>query len=120
MINRLLFAAGRGARIQKLYFKHKDEECNWEITNTITGNGSLLYDYRIYHEDKHLQYGSISTALREMAETGKEPFTLASLMALSALKYECDPYYPFGFKPEPEHLQYFMLFLSEYFADEGL
>jgi hypothetical protein len=118
-MSRLIFAAARGAKIQRLYYKYKDEPQNWESTNALDLRDSYLYDYRIHPDYESFQYGPVSTALREFAETGKDPHTLSSLMAIKALQYECAPYCPFGIKPDTNHLQWFVLILAEKLADEG-
>jgi hypothetical protein len=57
-MSRLLFAAARGARIEyKLWGTDKwAEKEAWGLSDTT--------EYRIHPKDAHLQYGPISTALR--------------------------------------------------------
>lgn len=59
---RLLFAAGRGARVQIMGAADR-----WALTSTV-----MLFlggwPRRIHPEDAHLQYGSISTELRRRAD----------------------------------------------------
>ena len=68
-MNRILFAAARGARIERRYYKFW---CLWESSRVVLvtdpDKTDTDYDYRIHPDDEHLQYGPISTALREMAE----------------------------------------------------
>ena len=117
-MSRLLFAAARGARVQRNLVGMADV---WTGALELPADErDFAYQFRIHPDDEHLQYGPISTALREMAETGKDPHTLSSLMALSASRYECDPYCPFGLLPEPKHFSLFLLILAEALADEGL
>ena len=69
-MSRLLFAAARGARIQRRHFK--DAWNYWESTRvmllTNLDKTDSDYDYRIHPDDEHLQYGPVSTALRERAD----------------------------------------------------
>ena len=62
-MSRLLFAAARGAQIQRAHFITPDE---WEPARLIWASTPVEsnYDYRIHPEDEHLQYGPVSTALR--------------------------------------------------------
>ena len=71
--------------------------------------------YYIHPDDAHFQYGPISTALREFAETGAEPYTLTGLMARGAYVYECEYR-----TAEWPHAQMFALILAEALADEGM
>ena len=112
--NRLLFAAARGARIEIKYNN------GWEEDPCLTVHGlqDPMWAYRIHPDDEHLQYGPISTELRVIAETGKEPCTLTGLMAMAAFKYERE--YPFVLSAEWPHAEMFLLILAEALADEGL
>ena len=77
------------------------------------------YETRIHPDDEHLQYGPISTALREMAEdpalwTSKcWKWSIASSAAGEFNVYldawRCEPDYPL-----------FYLILAEFLADEGM
>ena len=63
-MSRILFAAARGARIQAL---------DKNLGAILSSHAPLELSndkrpYRIHPDDEHLQYGPISTALREMAE----------------------------------------------------
>jgi hypothetical protein len=113
-MSRLLFAAARGARIQHLYYKHRDEDSNWEATRSFE-IGSNIHDYRIHPDDEHLQYGPISTALRIFGMGGDDPYTLSSLLALNAYMYEKTCH----FGNELAN-RLFLLILAEALADEGL
>ena len=85
------FAAARGARIQ-----------------------IFVAETRIHPDDEHLQYGPISTALREMALTGEyEDGTI--------------PYFSFEIEREGKYWEstadqrrVFCLILAEALADEGM
>ena len=111
-MSRLLFAAARGARIEVLYQRV------W-ITLTHISIVPNKHAYRIHPEDAHLEYGPISTALREMAE---DPALWTSKcwkwsIAISAANefnvyldaWRCEPDYPL-----------FYLILAEFLADEGM
>ena len=108
-MSRLLHAAARGARIKVLYQR---------VWIPLTHISLTLnpYTYRIHPEDAHLEYGPISTALREMAEdyswnpswehyaahAVEDRFTLLD-------RQHCETDYPL-----------FYLFLAEFLADEGM
>ena len=57
-MSRLLFAAARGARIQADYQGFGAGVSSIHL-------GKTPHDYRIHPNDAHLQYGPISTALRD-------------------------------------------------------
>ena len=57
-MSRLLHAAARGARIDVWY------QCKW-VSAIAVRTVDDLYNYRIHPDDAHLQYGPISTALRD-------------------------------------------------------
>ena len=116
-MSRLLFAAARGARIQRLWFKMKDEPYNWEQAHCVTIAPESDYDWRIHPEYGHLQYGGISTALREIATTGNWSDTVYALMAKELLLYEMSIQIV-GY--EIDTIATFALILSEALADEGL
>ena len=85
---RQMFAAARGARIQ-----------------------IFVSETRIHPDDEHLQYGPISTALRKLATTGKEPKGLAGRLAMRAAACEWEG---------ATDTVLFYLFLAEFLADEGM
>ena len=89
------FAAARGARIQ-----------------------IFVAETRIHPDDAHLQYGPISTALREMAvDVSLWKSNWEWILAGSAAgefndcydRHQCEPDYPL-----------FYLFLAEFLADSGM
>jgi len=65
-MNRILFAAARGARIQ--FYARLGDEYKWVTTSRIPLD--MPDTYIIHPSDLHLQYGPVSTALREAAEYG--------------------------------------------------
>jgi hypothetical protein len=120
-MSRLLHAAARGARIQTYgseYREYGDSHSWAEITRISLEEFDHNY-YRIHPEDVHLQYGPVSTALREMAEdpalwTSKcWKWSIASSAANEFTIYfdsrTGEPDYPL-----------FYLFLAEFLADEGI
>ncbi len=112
-MNTILMAAARGARIETQYQYPKKR---WGPVAGIRTDD--FYHYRIHKDDEHLRFGPISSALREYAETGREPYTLVGLMAREAMRYELP--YPFILKSEWPHAQMFALILSEALAEEGI
>lgn len=114
-MSRLLFAAARGARIQAL---------DKNLGAILSSHAPLELSndkrpYRIHPDDAHLQYGPVSTALREMAEHARAEIQpswemgLANFSANNFIDYYdwrwCEPDYPL-----------FYLFLAEFLADSGL
>ena len=117
-MNAILMAAARGARIQEL--ERWRGGCQWRSLSSVylyqlTDNN---INYRIHPDDEHLRFGPISTALREMAKTGKEPYTLVGLLAKVAVNHERD--FPLIFADEWDQNVLFLLILSEALAEEGL
>ena len=112
-MNRLLHAAARGAKMQT---KWLDSGAQWQTTGQIVLVDDMRY-YRIHPADEHLQYGPISTALRDMAEDDGTwrtdlRWNIAHIVANEFNDYydwQCEPDYPL-----------FYLFLAEYLADEGM
>ena len=116
-MSRLLHAAARGARIEGSHKK-------FDIWNRVFAVrfDSFYYDYRIHPADEHLQYGPVSTVLREMA---KQPKVLVH-------KGVNLPHFGFTIFAESENesrevLQcdtlthsLFYLILAEALADEGM
>ena len=109
-MSRILFAAARGARIEKPY----PDPVVWVQTKFVCTAGDLQ---RIHPDDAHLQYGPISTALRDMAEDDGTwrtdlRWNIAHIVANEFNDYydwQCEPDYPL-----------FYLFLAEFLADEGM
>ena len=62
-MNRILFAAARGARLIANY-TNTPQKYAW-----VTGWDHAI-DYRIHPDDEALQYGPVATALRDAAEDG--------------------------------------------------
>ena len=106
-MSRILFAAARGARIKALY-----QRCWIPLTHiSIVPNA---HAYRIHPEDAHLQYGPISTLLREMALTGDCDGADIPYIRTTLLTEE-------GYWKSTEDQQcVFCLILAEALADEGM
>jgi hypothetical protein len=93
-----------------------DSGDSWQATGQLVLVDDMRY-YRIHPNDAYLQYGPISTALREMAEdnvwSGDWAYFLAGSIANEFIEYsyraQCEPDYPL-----------FYLFLAEFLADEGM
>jgi len=116
-MSRLLFAAARGARVQRREFNEREW---WTAYDLDVNKGSAAPDcvYRIHPDDLHLQYGPVSTALRTFAETGKTPYTLTAMLAMAAYNHEKE--YPFILVSEWPQASMFALILAEALADKGL
>lgn len=116
-MSRLLFAAARGARLEVMH----DQMKNWELrpVGIALFWQHLGYMVRIHTDDEHLQYGPVSSALREFAEFEHDkliplgfPLFKFEFYAAEWLKYDaCDDYL---------HRSLFLLILAEALADEGL
>ena len=116
-MNRLLFAAARGASIERNYQMYKYDYW-WEFTGALPVSDNYRFDeyqYRIYSDDEHLQYGPISIALRERVMFG--PFKSKDYdLAWRYFKDRFNDYY----KIPDEDLLMTLLIAAEFFADEGL
>ena len=118
-MSRLLFAAARGARIQATLAGQWSTSPLYEALRP-----SYNENRRIHPEDEHLQYGPISTALRERAETTNASlaYSVQGYMELAAV---CD-YTPSTRGSDwadcwsAQHRSLFLLILAEALADEGL
>jgi len=110
-MSRLLHAAARGARIQ--YRSPIDR--NWKASAFLP-NCQGDSRYRIHPDDEHLQYGPISTALREMAgdKTLWKPCSYRVLAIAAANEFQV---YLGGVRDD---YPLFYLFLAEALADEGM
>jgi len=111
-MSRLLHAAARGAKIQVRWY----DSLQWQTSGQIVLVDTMRY-YRIHPADAHLQYGPISTALREMAENFKYNSSWEHFLANSAAN-EFTEYFD-SRQGEPDY-PLFYLFLAEFLADEGM
>lgn len=121
-MSRLLHAAARGARIQApIKAWGSDKVIGWETdTNPEVGNLRSPYGrVRIHPEDEALQYGPISSALREAAFRPLDVIPNANLPYLIGY-FEFESYEFLAFESVPELRGTFLLILAEALADEGL
>ena len=112
-MSRLLHAAARGARIgwQTLSGKWVSAD---SLTYVQSEGGQVVY--RIHPDDAHLQYGPISTALREIAEDPKYNSSWEHFLANIAAN-EFTMFFD-SRHGEPDY-PLFYLILAEALADEG-
>ena len=59
---RIKFAFARGARLQ---FRRLQDEKDWWYPSRTLSPDAVTVEYRIHPDDEHLQYGPVSSALRE-------------------------------------------------------
>ncbi len=74
--------------------------------------------YYIHPDDEHLQYGPISTALRDAAEAGNA-YDLTTDFGRMAMAYACRHEFNWTWFPEFDR-SLFLLILAEALADSGL
>ena len=114
-MSRLLHAAARGARIQAL-----DKNLGWILSSHCPlALSNDTRPYRIHPADEHLQYGPISTALREMAEGVKYDSSWEYYLANTAAN-EFHAYFETYFGGLRDDCPLFYLILAECLADEGM
>jgi len=112
-MSRLLFAAARGARIQIQLGPNR----GWINSTQITWCDDAVY--RIHPYEEHLQYGPISSALREDAED-EHDFTLSANTNYGCWSAGVHDWIAFGNCGNKLHRSLFLLILAEALADEGL
>ena len=123
-MSRLLFAAARKARIQRLMqCPHRWE--NYQLVAPLRASD----EDRIHPDDEHLQYGPISTELRKAAETIAEKAYLQDLLGhygIAAIDDYLSRSDEFGYcwdkamNATAMQKQLFLLILAEFLADSGL
>lgn len=119
MNKRLRFAAARKARIEARY--PRDEVPQWQIAQTIPLNdydSEVDWEYRIHPDDEHLQYGPISTVLRERVIQG-DPWFEGFALAMNYVRYRWASY-GFSYSSSLVDDLTTLLILAEFLADEGL
>ena len=115
-MSRLLFAAARKARIERLM-----SDLIWCVTNNVPMT-MARNNYRIHPDDAHLAYGPISTALREKATQA----FIGTEFSQDVLSYmDTRPRIPASeywdwLDAKELHRSLFLLILAESLADEGL
>ena len=113
-MSRILFAAARGARIQSRWV----DGTQWQTTCQFMFVDGMRC-YRIHPNDEHLQYGPVSTALREMAEHNRSDIRPSWEQGLSNFAANQFTEYFDSRQGEPDY-PLFYLFLAEFLADEGM
>jgi len=112
-MSRLLFAAARGARVQRQHEALKSRRTWWEDVPIQWG---LDDELRIRPDDLHLQYGPISTALREYAEYETPIVSYSYVVHKIVLNY----FDSIEYDENEVTRSLFLLILAEALADEGL
>jgi hypothetical protein len=112
-MSRLLFAAARGARIESSYHNWKGGGSEWREANL-----NMLAGARIHPDDVHMQYGPISTALRNRAKTNA--LEDADVPYLTGYFKFTDDEWGDWVDDRWQHHATFLLILAEALADEGL
>ena len=115
-MTRLLFAAARGAKIEKT---NDDGVFRETISAPLGSRQDSVYSWRIHPDDEHLQYGPISTALRELAECAPYVINGYSPEYWYVLDYKINSDSPY-FKQDELHRALYLLILAEALADSGL
>lgn len=117
-MSRLLFAAARGARIQFLACVGFPEEWyKWTQIERLPIKETPTY--RIHPDDAHLQYGPISSALREMAVAPEATLSVFSI-TYAKLDFWYSDCHGYSICDDELHRSLFLLILAEALADEGL
>jgi hypothetical protein len=112
-MSRLLFAAARGARIQSRWVKGTQ----WQTTGQFVFVDGMRY-YRIHPDDEHLQYGPISTEVRNIRLTDLQ---LPHLALASACVCGLDGTWSKDWRNQTTNERATaMLILAEALADEGM
>lgn len=119
-LHKLLYAAARGARIERLCPTKKE----W-YEDPVRIFKKFDVEQRIHPDDQHLQYGPISTNLREAAED--EPEWLQDSLNVYAQAVvndydneELGNCWAIAARADLLHKQLFLLLLAEVVADDGL
>ncbi len=109
---RLLVAASRGARIQRL----ESHSACWVPMNVIYGYRDCESE-RIHPDDAHLQYGPIATELRKMTiddcYCSSLPFGAMAISFVRDINFDV-------FTVDDDHFSWLCLFAAELAADEGM
>jgi len=114
-MSRLLFAVARGARIQYRSPIDRDwKESAFRLWPSLHDCKTADSLYRIHPDDVHLQYGPISTALREVALTDDCDGADIPYIEVTLLREEGH------FSSSEEQRCVFLLIVAEALADEGM
>ena len=108
---RIAFAFARGARVQYLH------QLTWVGANFVSSATQDNCDWRIHPSDEHLQYGLLSSMLRNSAKD--HPIREFDLLC-GVVKF--DLYFSSNMVPliDQYHWRMYELFMAEALADEGL
>ncbi len=115
-MSRLLHAAARGARIEYMQTEGLMQNWGWKLLYSPKFDLLLAFpdSYRIRPADAHLQYGPISTMLREVALTGD---CENADVPYCRVEIEREDGY---WESTEEQRRVFCLILAEALADEGM
>ena len=121
-MSRLLHAAARGARIEGLYQR------GWIPVFAVRTDGLTdgQYKYRIHPDDQYLQYGPISTALRDCDGDFQWVYINSEQMPDFAIRSAIVANYANNMMHEWQQNKnrltrsLFLLILAEALADEGM
>jgi hypothetical protein len=113
-MSRLLFAAARGARIERL-----DDHAPRTVT-LVHLQPEDGFTYRIHPKDAHLQYGPISTSIREDAVLARDTHGLVFSTTMGKFWLGVEDYKDYMHCYDELHRSLFLLILAEALADEGL
>lgn len=115
-MSRLLFAAARGARIEQ----YRNIHGAWMPAEVLPTSEGDSKSFRIHPADEHLQYGPISSALRDMAESNHMDEIQILYVMLKDMRFDMPGDRALLDKSTKLHRALFLLILSQALADEGL
>lgn len=115
-MNRLLFAAARGARIEVELL-----DGVWIVSRKVPYTKLQKCEslYRIHPDDAHLQYGPISTALRDESRRELVQADIFPVIRYGVFWLRTDDHALYSIADQLER-SLFLLILAEALADEGL
>ena len=114
-MRRLLFAAARGARIQEADLT----QTQWVSSHAAHLNPDIDWQ-RIHPDDEHLQYGTISSALRDRV-LNDAPFRKDYRLAIAYVRERFPEWGLMALENCPTiDLETTQLIMAEVLADEGL
>ena len=117
MINPILMAAARGARLELRYSRRSP----WHAIDAVNLSDCEPSEYlRIHPDDLHLMYGTISSALREAAENPPDEYPRLALEVTCVTGLDWDWNYQYNKCRSKKHRSTFLLMLAEELMWEGL
>ena len=115
-MSRLLFAAARGARLESEYHNWSNGGNDWREADL-----NRLVGSRIHPDDAHLQYGPISTAVREVETRELMSSQFPGVAVHAALACGLDSEWVVTWRTQGVGDRAIaLLILAEALADEGL